>query len=72
MKLAISAETLFAFQRVTDIDTYILDLEQANANPSEVPNFTQHLYNTHQDLQTENTFPAGWDRLVRRCVARVT
>ena len=54
-------------QRITDIDTYILDLEAANsAHPSEAPNFTNKLYNTREALAMEDLFPASWDQLVRR------
>ena len=54
-------------QRITDIDTFILDLEYANSvHPSEAPNFTNKLYNTREALQMEDLFPASWDQLVRR------
>ena len=54
-------------QRITDIDTYILDLELANsAHPSESPNFTTRLYNTREALEMEDLFPGSWDQLVKR------
>ncbi len=55
------------FQRVIDIDTYITDLEVANETPEQSPVYFK-LYNTREDLDMANLFPAEWHLLARRLV----
>jgi hypothetical protein len=52
---------------VLDIDTYITDLELANQNDTQSPEYFV-LYNSIVDLEMENLFPEQWDNLARRLV----
>jgi len=57
-----------ASYRVIDTETYIFDLDEANAGGDSVQPVWTKLYTATKDLGMENLLPESWDKLVKRLV----